>query len=238
MKLFRTCALLVFLLVIVLTVGYFYFRRNHQEQISQFESQFGQDKWIINEIFPYVTNGYYVEVGSADGEDLSNTKKLDDIGWNGLCIDPFPQNMDKRTCNVVKVAVSDREGTEQFVKAGILGGFESNLNRYANDVKNSEKEEVRTETLENILNAYNAPAFIHYLSLDTEGSEYRILKSFPFHKYQFGAITVEHNFEEPKRSQIRNLLRENGYIFVKSVSVDDWYILDKRFARVNTVMLM
>jgi len=230
----------VIILFVVLCVILFFMQRDSTATtISHFfDSQFGQEEWIMNEIFPNVTNGYYVEVGSADGETLSNTKKLDALGWKGLCIDPFPRNMQGRTCTVVQMAVSDSEGEETFVKAGMLGGFESDLNTHAELAKTSEKETVRTDTLFNVLNSYNVPAFIHYLSIDTEGSEYRILKSFPFSKYQFGAITVEHNFEEPKRSQIRKLLEGNGYIFVKNVSVDDWYILDKRMKRVNSVMLM
>ena len=34
---------------------------------------------------------------------------------------------------------------------------------------------------------------IDYLSIDTEGSEYRILKAFNFERYTFRCITVEHN---------------------------------------------
>ena len=65
--------------------------------------------------------------------------------------------------------------------------------------------------------------FIEYLSLDTEGSEYEILKGFDFSKYTFGYIDVEHNFEEPTRTHIRNLLEENGYIYICENNWDDCY---------------
>lgn len=32
------------------------------------------------------------------------------------------------------------------------------------------------------------------MSLDTEGSEFEILKNFDFEKYTFGLIDVEHNY--------------------------------------------
>lgn len=46
-------------------------------------------------------------------------------------------------------------------------------------------------TLEAILRFHAAPKQIHYLSIDVEGSEYEILKAFPFDEYQFLAVTIE-----------------------------------------------
>jgi len=64
---------------------------------------------------------------------------------------------------------------------------------------------------------------LHYLSLDTEGSELEILKSVDFQKYIFGLIDVEHNYVEPRRSQIKNLLTSNGYIYIRENRWDDCY---------------
>lgn len=72
---------------------------------------------------------------------------------------------------------------------------------------------------------YNSPNIIDYLSIDTEGSEYEILKDFNFTKYTFKIITVEHNFTE-NRSKIKNLLESKGYVrvFERFSKWDDWYI--------------
>ena len=61
------------------------------------------------------------------------------------------------------------------------------------------------------------------MSLDTEGSEYEILKEFNFNKYKFGLIHVEHNFEEPKRQLIKDLLLENHYSYIGEHKQDDFY---------------
>ena len=82
-----------------------------------------------------------------------------------------------------------------------------------------------TITLNDLLEQSNAPLYIDYLSLDTEGSELEILKSVDFSRYKFGIIDVEHNFVEPRRSQIRNLLESNGYKFNVENNFDDNYIL-------------
>ena len=75
---------------------------------------------------------------------------------------------------------------------------------------------------------YSAPKIIDYLSIDTEGSEYEILKKFNFDKYIFSVITCEHNFTE-NRKKIFNLLTSKGYkrIFKDISRFDDWYIYDK-----------
>ena len=55
-----------------------------------------QDRWIARCLMPGKRDGFYVDVGSADGTISSNTKLLDELGWKGVCIDPFPAQMDVR----------------------------------------------------------------------------------------------------------------------------------------------
>ena len=63
------------------------------------------------------------------------------------------------------------------------------------------------------------------MSIDTEGSEYDILSSFDFSKYQFRIITCEHNFTA-ERQKIFSLLTEKGYMRkLRGLSLfDDWYV--------------
>ena len=71
---------------------------------------------------------------------------------------------------------------------------------------------------------FGRPRFIHYVSIDTEGSELEILQGFPFDSHEVGAFSIEHNFEEPKRSQIRALLEARGYRIERDQDVEDWYV--------------
>ena len=45
----------------------------------------------------------------------------------------------------------------------------------------------------------------------------------PFDKYRFGAMAIEHNDEEPKRSDLLKFLEEKGYRRVHSFKQDDFY---------------
>ena len=69
----------------------------------------------------------------------------------------------------------------------------------------------------------NAPHVIDYLSIDTEGSEFEILETFPFECWQVNLLTVEYNYTD-RRNDIRSLLDKKGYKCTER-EWDDWYEL-------------
>jgi len=190
-----------------------------------FPSQIGQDRWVSETVFPGVTNGFFLDVGSWDGTIDSNTKALEQKGWTGICIDPFPKNMQGRTCKMFKEVVHSQSGKRVvFRQSGALGGIEDTLGRWKESTENTRTIELTTVTLAEILETAKAPRFIHFVSLDIEGAELEALRGFPFDRYQIGALTVEHNFEEPKRHDIEVLMKSHGYRRVHSWLQDDFYL--------------
>ena len=197
-------------------------------------AQFEQDLWVTLATAPGKKNGFYVDLGSADGERISNTKLLDEMGWKGICIDPFPTNMERRTCEVFRQPVSNESGMKvSFRTAGVMGGIESDLGIYKDKdlIAKAKTVELVTATLDEILAKANAPGYIDYMSIDIEGAEYKALLGLSFDKYQIGAFTIEHNFEAEKREAIRKLLVGKGYVRVRSWGVDDWYVHRKLASR-------
>lgn len=192
--------------------------------LEKFYSDYGQDKWIARFVFPDCKDGYFVDVGAGDGIISSNTKALEDRGWKGICIDPFPTNMETRTCTLFKEVVSGSSGqTISFSGHGFQGRMGSSSEK--SEHGNTDSSAVfSTVTLDEILKRANAPDYINYISLDIEGAELEALKGFSFSKYKVGAFTIEHNHEEPKRTQIRMLLESKGYRFVLTLYRDDCYL--------------
>ncbi len=188
-------------------------------------SQFAQDLWVTLVIAPGKRDGFYVDVGSADGEQISNTKLLDEMGWKGICIDPFPTNMQRRTCQVFRQPVFRESGkTVSFRVAGGLGGIAEDLGEYKSKTSNAKKVELVTATLDEILAKGHAPKYIDYMSIDVEGAEYDALLGLSLDQFKIGAFTIEHNFETEKREKIRKLLEGKGYVWVRAWGVDDWYV--------------
>jgi hypothetical protein len=94
---------------------------------------------------------------------------------------------------------------------------------------------LKTTTLTKLLDSVNAPTFIEYMSLDTEGTELEILKGIDFSKYTFGFMNIEHNFMEPRRTEIREFLKTKGYSLYSSNFVDDNFILNSISVKPKTL---
>ena len=85
---------------------------------------------------------------------------------------------------------------------------------------------VETISLNDLLDYHNAPIVIDYMSIDTEGSEYEILKYYDFGMRKILCLSIEQNYRNANRELIRKLLELSGY---KRVAADisqfyDWYL--------------
>jgi len=217
--------------------NYKYFEMSNELSRSQLQ----QDLNVI-EFYKSKKNGYFVEIGAFDGIGLSNTYMLEKYyDWKGICVEPIPSEFNKLVknrsalCyNKAVYGVSNTKMTFAIKGFGPCSGLVESLDKsiVVNNVVHErgihhdlqEVIEVDTITFTDLLNNANAPNFIEYLSLDTEGSELTILNSLDFNKYTFGVIDVEHNYVEPRRTLIRNLLEKNNYSFIKENNVDDHYV--------------
>lgn len=199
------------------------------------KSQLQQDLNVIN-YYNHKRRGFFVEIGASDGVKMSNTHLLEmEFNWKGICVEPILSTFDKLKKNrpnslcVNKAVYNRSDGLVDFFISNydeLYSGISEHLTVHKTMVEDNKTwEKAQTITLLDLLDQAKAPKFIEYLSIDTEGSEYEILKAFDFSKYQFGLIDVEHNYMEPIRSQIRDLLESNGYVYIGANYWDDHYRL-------------
>ena len=196
-------------------------------------SQIGQDIKVL-QFYHNKQNGFYVEIGASDGITFSNTYLLATrYHWKGICVEPLPDKFKQLCKNRPKAICYNQPVYDESNKEVIFdisnnndmfSGINYNIDCHI-DLVNSNKTQITLTTisLNDLLDKSHAPNFIEYLSLDTEGSEFEILKTFDFKKYIFGLIHVEHNFVEPRRNNIKELLLSNGYEYIEENSVDDCY---------------
>lgn len=87
---------------------------------------------------------------------------------------------------------------------------------------------VKTISLNDLLDKFEAPRHIEFMSIDTEGSELEIIGGLNFSKYSFSVICIEHNELIEKREAIRSIFEKNDYIRLplseSLTKVDDWYV--------------
>jgi FkbM family methyltransferase len=211
---------------------------NAQERnlLRQSRSQLGQDILALT-VSGLDKPGFFVEFGASDGVALSNSHMLEKhFGWTGVLCEPstawheaLKQN---RSCIIDTRCVYSVSGEKISFSENYLGEL-SAITAYAEPnasgilKRTTSSYEVETISLLDLLKEHNAPKFVDFLSIDTEGSEFEILKNFDFQSYCFGAICVEHNFADT-REKIKKLLLANGYVQVHLdlSDFDDWYVQD------------
>jgi FkbM family methyltransferase len=198
----------------------------------------GQDRFVLD-VLGGMRSGFFIDSGASDGTNGSNTRLLEQrYGWRGICIEPnahmFRALLRERRGPCFNCCLSDRDGPVEFLElAGVYGGILDAYDRRQLDAvrgliglpKDAEPPTVTkpARTIASILDEVHAPRLIDYWSLDTEGSELAILRSFPFDRYRFRVLTVEHN-AGPLRAIIRAFLEANGYVLVRTLGIDDGYV--------------
>ncbi|QLE96772.1 FkbM family methyltransferase [Neptunomonas phycophila] len=178
-------------------------------------------------------SGFFVEFGATDGVLLSNTYLLEkEFLWDGICAEPNPKFYKElkknRSCTISNACISGNTGDiVEFILANEYGGIAESAKRGKHKSKveayeiSNKSLHLKTISLDDFLQENNAPEIIDYLSIDTEGSEYEILSSFPFDKWFVRCLSVEHNFGE-QRELIYKLLSSLGYTRV-ACEWDDLY---------------
>jgi FkbM family methyltransferase len=196
-------------------------------------SQFKQDKFIYENYFQNKTNGYFVDIGAHDGITFNNSKFFEELGWNGVCIEPNPKvflQLEKiRTNKCVNKAISDKIETAKFFQiignsdmlSGLVGEFtQPAIARINNELQlysdNFDYIDVECDLFENIVDQTQ----IDFLSLDTEGNELKILQTIDFNKFNIDVITVENNDYDNK---FLNFLTPKGYKFICRLGCDELY---------------
>jgi len=196
---------------------------------AESKSQLGQ------ELFALIANGfardgYFVEIGATSGALLSNTLLLEkNYCWDGILVEPEPSWHEELHANrSVKIdhrAVWSKTGERlPFISDGVLSSLE---NRAKMDMHERAGPviEIETISLVDLLDFHKAPATINFVSLDTEGSEWDIIKAFPFERYNIRALCIEHNFS-PAQGRIKDKMVSMGFLQVAAhlSRFDSWFV--------------
>lgn len=198
-------------------------------------SQHGQDVWVFRTLNEK-PRGFFIEAGAFDGVTHSNSLMLENLGWQGICVEPsarrFASLCENRNCICVHALIAGKERpTAMFLDSGdgLSGIAEHRL--YGTS---AESVEMKTRRMIDILRKCRAPREIDYFSLDVEGLEIEILADFPFDEYQVAVWTIEHaalNLPErlPIKNQMCELLGGHGYRYVGDICNDGLFCLPRLY---------
>jgi FkbM family methyltransferase len=201
------------------------------QHLGKSKSQLQQDLLAVA-VSGAKRNGFFVEFGATNGVDLSNTHLLEqELEWTGILAEPgkiWHRDLTRnRKSSLVEKAVWTESGkTLDFLEASSpeLSTF-SAFKKSDRHARKGKSYKVETISLLDLLASNNAPHFIDFISIDTEGSELPILESFDFSRYSFGLMCIEHNYMAD-RELISKLLESKGYVRILSTisEWDDWFV--------------
>ncbi len=192
---------------------------------------------IIRSYFPSGYVGNCIEVGAVDGIFISNTLSFEKFGWNTLCIEPIPIYFEQLINNrklSLNYAISDKNSDDvEFTmftmnnqnKSSISGLkvderlVESHINLGLNPTR--EKIKVKTRRLDWCIENHFNHKTIDFISIDTEGNELDVLKSYDVNGYNTKLLIIENNYNEPF---IEEYLKDLGWVKHRRVEVKDFYI--------------
>ncbi len=198
---------------------------------------YSQSQKIESYVRQFFEKGFFLEIGAWDGKNISQTLYLEEMGWKGLCVEPFPHGFADRKCMLCNKAISANGLPREFVlvttdrrhggDVSYLSGFRDSLAFHWNVIQehcNYEIVEVDTITIPQLYKQYSLPQFIEFLSIDTEGSELEIFSSIDLDIYKFGIICYEHSMNENVRKTIGRRLQSHGYNLLVDMDWDDVYL--------------
>lgn len=174
-------------------------------------AQAGQDEWVHSIIGD---SGYFVDIGAHDGVVHSNSYVLEQLGWDGVCVEPNPaaceQLWHNRQCAINASLISNHDGSMSFDGTRVaVGGWP-----------------VRCLRLCRLLELCDAPDVIDYLSVDVEGHELEVLDGMDFDRWHVRLLTVEHNLycDGPDRKNaIYDRLTAHGFKRVREDVIAEGY---------------
>ncbi len=212
-----------------------YLIRKVTGKMNSIYSQCGEDI-ILDYFFHHKNDGFYVDIGANDPRVFSNTYFFYKKGWKGLVVEPNLDVLNKYKIlrprdTRVNLAISADSLSITFYKFK-----EDALNTTSQEVSNSyEKmghkvlstDTVKSKTMAEVFKMNNVSK-IDFLSIDTEGQNFEVLKTNDWNTYRPSYVVVETaEYDKPDNTELEakynSYMSDVGYIKVANTPLNTIY---------------
>lgn len=186
-------------------------------------------RWLVDneqgrvdlKILPYlkdIEKGFFLEAGALDGLFMSNTKILEDLGWDGILVEPSltaaRKCKENRKATIEQCALVSKDFKEAKVAGDFFFDGKDGLGAWSGIHKNlygiRAAVQVSAITLERILRHHDVKK-VDFFSLDVEGYELEVLKGVDLNEIEITYILVEVNLAEYSLEELEGYLAKFGY---------------------------
>ena len=204
-------------------------------------SQLGEDL-IVNFILKNfkIDKPTYVDIGAHHPIYLSNTYLFYKNGSRGICIEPDPElfrNIKKKRgndiCLNIGIGIEEEKLTDYYVISDkVLNTFSKEKAEYL--VRTTSKKiesiiKIPLVPMSKIITKYLDNKVPNFISLDTEGYDFGILKSLNFDNFRPEVFCVEtltytENKDERKEDEIINFMKEKDYFIFADTYINTIFV--------------
>lgn len=193
--------------------------------------QSGEDAWLLTwlqeQAIPWANDGFYVDIGANHPVVLSATYLLYRQGWRGITVEPIPalcalhaRLRPRDIC--LDVGVGARSGVETFWETApdyFCSFSQATAEKAEADglCRVLRRTKVKVLPPREIIAHVPSGTRINYLSIDTEGLDSEILKTWPWEQCQPDLISCEATADHD--SEAGRLLDKIGYQHIKDFPV-------------------
>lgn len=186
----------------------------------------------------HIKKGFYVDVGAWLPEVDSVTKAFYDKGWHGINVEPHPdyysQLESQRPHDInLCIAVSDTAGKDHMnvvSNSGLSTLDDAIAREHANAGFEVERKAIKTTTLAAIWEKHiGVRQSVHFLKIDVEGYEERVLRGIDWAKCRPWIVVVEatHPMSQTEtHSQWEPILFDNRYTLAYQDGLNRFYVAD------------
>lgn len=201
-------------------------------------SQSGEQS-IILEFFRDLPTGHFLDVGAYDGVTYSNTKALEDLGWEGVCVEPNPDSaalcaQARRRSRVMPVAcVADPNVRDVIFRIPPLPVLSTLSTANDEDVRRIcencgvpftgyVERRIPAMTIDQILDYARLPR-LDFLSIDTEWHNPQTLAGCDLARWSPRLVCIEANGTDEQLPIAAQMERQGYRMLVRHVN-NDFYV--------------
>jgi FkbM family methyltransferase len=196
-----------------------------------------------------VTAGRYVEVGANHPTEFSITRAFYDRGWTGIEIEPVAEFVEQFRAErpqdvVVQAAITDADAPSVTLHVidgtGLSTLDEAIAAGHRDGGWESREEVVPARRLDDVLADHLAPGDdIHFMVVDTEGSEPEVLASVDLRRWRPWVLVVEATAPRsttPTHAAWEGRVLDAGYEFCLFDGLSRFYVAEEHAARLRTAL--
>ncbi|AXE54892.1 FkbM family methyltransferase [Aurantimicrobium sp. MWH-Uga1] len=193
---------------------------------------------ILARALSTVERGFYVDIGAWSPHIDSVTKYFYDSGWRGVNVEPNPQAFAEFLSSRVEdinrcIAISDEPGFSTLKildNSGLSTLDESVAQTHGSSGIGYTEIQVECETLSQLFSSIENILEIHFLKVDVEGYESKVLSGNDWNRFRPWIVLIEATYPMTQIDtyfESEQILLQNDYLFVYEDGLNRFY-LDRR----------